>query len=271
MAEVRAAGGVVSRRTSEERTQVLLVHRPRYDDWTLPKGKAFEGERDEDCARREVEEETGLRCELVFELPSTSYEDSRGRSKRVRYWAMRPLSGEFAPHDEVDELRWLAAADAQRAVSYERDRLVLRAFGYDGSRPVLLVRHAIAGKRKEWTGDDRARPLDPRGWKQAGRLLQVLAGHELEEVLSSPSRRCVETVELLAAQRGLAVKPRAELAEEATVDALLGVIPPSGAAVLCIHGDLLEELFGDQLPKGSTTLVELLDGTLTRVATIPAP
>ena len=269
-AEVRAAGGVVSRRTGDDRVQTLLVHRPRYDDWTLPKGKALPGENDEDCARREVEEETGLRCELLFELPTTSYRDGRGRSKSVRYWAMRPLAGEFAPHDEVDELRWLAAAEAQRAVSYDRDRPVLRAFGYDGSRPVLLVRHATAGKRKEWRGEDRARPLDSHGRKQARKLIQVLAGHNLEEVFSSPAQRCVETLRPLASARSLAVEPRDELAEGAGVDALLGLIPASGAAVLCVHGDVLEELFGKQLPKGSTTVVEPHHGTLACVATLPA-
>jgi phosphohistidine phosphatase SixA len=250
---------------------VLLAHRPRYGDWTLPKGKAEPGESDEDCALREVQEETGLRCELLFGLPSTFYEDSRGRSKRVRYWAMRPLGGEFAPHDEVDELRWLTVAEAERAVSYDRERAVLRAFGYDGSRPVLLVRHASAGKRKEWTGDDRVRPLDERGREQADRLIEVLAGHEVEGVLSSPYLRCVQTVEPLASARGLAVEPCDELSEGAGAAALIGVVPRGGAAVLCVHGDVLAEIFGEELSKGSTTLVESRDGGLDRVATIPAP
>jgi ADP-ribose pyrophosphatase YjhB (NUDIX family)/phosphohistidine phosphatase SixA len=249
----------------------VLVHRPRYDDWTLPKGKALDGESDEDCARREVEEETGLRCELLFELPSTSYQDGRGRTKRVRYWAMRPLGGEFAPHDEVDEVRWLAPAEAKRVVTYDRDRLVLRAFGFDGSRPVLLIRHAIAVKRSEWAGNERARPLDQQGCAQARRLVRVLGGHELEEVLSSPHQRCLETVQPLAAELRLAVELRDELAEGSGAGGLLSVIPASGAAALCVHKDVLDDLFGERLPKGSTTLVELHNGTLVRVATLPPP
>src|SRR5581483_7348813 len=101
--EVRAAGGVVARDG-----EVLLVHRPRYDDWTFPKGKAEEGESDEDCALREVREETGLRCALEDELASTSYVDARGRPKRVRWWRMRVVGDDgFTPNEEVDELRWI--------------------------------------------------------------------------------------------------------------------------------------------------------------------
>jgi 8-oxo-dGTP diphosphatase len=104
---------------------VLLVHRPKYDDWSLPKGKCTEGEDDLACALREVEEETGLSCEAGEELTSASYLDSRGRPKVVRYWAMTPLSGSFTPHDEIDETRWLARDEAARRLSYDRDRDVL--------------------------------------------------------------------------------------------------------------------------------------------------
>jgi 8-oxo-dGTP pyrophosphatase MutT (NUDIX family) len=107
---------------------VLLVHRPKYDDWSFPKGKTEPGESDEDCALREVEEETGLRCELERELPSTRYRDARGRRKVVRYWAMRRVSGEFRPHEEVDEIRWLAPEEAAGQLTWQRDLEVLRAF-----------------------------------------------------------------------------------------------------------------------------------------------
>jgi 8-oxo-dGTP pyrophosphatase MutT (NUDIX family) len=121
---VRAAGGVV-----ERDGRVLLVHRPRYDDWTFPKGKALLDESDEATALREVEEETGLRCELGDELPATSYVDSKGRPKRVRYWRMRPVEGEFAPHDEVDEIAWLPPAEAAERLTYVRDLTLLDALG----------------------------------------------------------------------------------------------------------------------------------------------
>jgi 8-oxo-dGTP pyrophosphatase MutT (NUDIX family) len=125
---IRAAGGVVVRE-AEAGIEVLLVHRPRYEDWTFPKGKADSEESDEDCALREVEEETGLRCELERELPSTSYVDGHGRQKRVRYWVMRPVGGELAFEHEVDDAVWLAPEDARRRLSYERDVTVLDAVG----------------------------------------------------------------------------------------------------------------------------------------------
>jgi len=123
---IRAAGGVVVR-DGEARRELLVVHRPRYDDWTFPKGKAEPGESDEACALREVEEETGLRCVLERELPSTSYTDAKGRPKRVRYWVMRPVSGELRSTHEVDRAKWLPREDAARVLSYARDRHVLDA------------------------------------------------------------------------------------------------------------------------------------------------
>jgi 8-oxo-dGTP pyrophosphatase MutT (NUDIX family) len=124
---VQAAGGVVYRRGRDD-VEVLLVHRPRYDDWTFPKGKLEPGETHEGAAVREVEEETGFRCELGRELPSTSYRDSKARPKLVRYWAMRPVGGEFRPHHEVDEIRWLPVEAAAQLLSHERDHEVLHAF-----------------------------------------------------------------------------------------------------------------------------------------------
>ena len=113
---VRAAGGLVVRDG-----RVLLVHRPKYDDWSFPKGKCDDGETDEACALREVEEETGLRCELLDEIGQTSYRDAKERPKVVRYWRMRALDGEFEPHDEVDEIRWETPARAADVLSWSRD------------------------------------------------------------------------------------------------------------------------------------------------------
>jgi 8-oxo-dGTP diphosphatase len=120
-AEVKASGGVVAREG-----KVALVHRPRYDDWSFPKGKLDPGETWEECALREVREEIGLRCALGDELPPTSYRDNKGRAKVVRYWRMEPLDGEFVPSEEVDEVRWLAPAEAERLLSYAHDRDLLR-------------------------------------------------------------------------------------------------------------------------------------------------
>jgi 8-oxo-dGTP diphosphatase len=127
-AEVKAGGGVVVR-PGEDGPCVALVHRPKYDDWSFPKGKLDRGESFEDGALREVEEEIGLRCRLGRELSPTTYHDSKGRSKVVRYWLMEPLEGEFAPSGEVDEMRWLPVADADTLLSYDHDRVLLREAG----------------------------------------------------------------------------------------------------------------------------------------------
>lgn len=119
---VRAAGGVVVRGP-----HVLVVHRPGYDDWTLPKGKVEPGESDEDAALREVWEETGFRCELRVELPATHYTDAQRRPKRVRWWRMEPVAGAFTSNDEVDEVRWLTREEAAELLSYGSDRALVDA------------------------------------------------------------------------------------------------------------------------------------------------
>jgi 8-oxo-(d)GTP phosphatase len=264
---VRAAGGVL-RRVGPEGVEVLLVHRPRYDDWTFPKGKAHPGESDEDTARREVEEETGMRTRLGVELPSSQYRDSHGRPKVVRYWTMRPESGSFEPHREVDEIKWLPAADAELQLSYERDVEVLRAV----PPPLLVVRHASAGERDEWDGDDERRPLDERGRSQAEALVSQLSGFELDRIVSSPFDRCVQTVEPLACARGLEPETADELAEgvelERVRDLLMGL--DGQAAVVCGHGPELHPLFG-KVKKGATVVVEPTYNDLVELGRLPPP
>jgi 8-oxo-dGTP pyrophosphatase MutT (NUDIX family) len=129
--EIWAAGGLVRRRVRRgllPRTELAVVHRPRYDDWSFPKGKRDGKETDEETALREVEEETGLRCRLGTDLGEVRYRDSKGRTKVVRYWVMEPVepvTSEFAPNREVDELRWCTPAEADRLLSYEHDRELL--------------------------------------------------------------------------------------------------------------------------------------------------
>jgi 8-oxo-dGTP pyrophosphatase MutT (NUDIX family) len=127
---VRAAGGVVWRPSEDGPLRIVVVHRPRYDDWSLPKGKCDPGESDTDCALREVEEETGYTCRLGAEMPTTRYTDSKGRPKTVRYWAMEPVAGDntFTPNAEIDEIRWLPIPEAVRLLSYHHDRPVVLAF-----------------------------------------------------------------------------------------------------------------------------------------------
>jgi 8-oxo-dGTP diphosphatase len=132
---VRAAGGIVTRPGPEGGVEILLVHRPRYDDWSLPKGKAEPDESDEECALREVEEETSLLCELRGEVAVTRYSDAKGRPKRVRYFAMTPTPGSVAAaRNEVDVIRWLSPDRAIETLTYERDKNVVARFAAAASR-----------------------------------------------------------------------------------------------------------------------------------------
>ncbi len=126
-AEVKAAGGVVWRRAGDT-IAIAIAHRPRYDDWSLPKGKLDRGESWEEAALREVEEEIGLRCRLGEELEPVSYNDRKGRLKVVRYWLMEPEAEvTFTPNDEVDQLRWMAPAEAVGILTYPRDAELVQA------------------------------------------------------------------------------------------------------------------------------------------------
>jgi 8-oxo-dGTP diphosphatase len=248
--------------------EVLLVHRPRYDDWTFPKGKASGGESDVETATREVEEETGLQGSLGAELPSSSYRDRHGRQKQVRYWTMRPEAGEFQAGHEVDEVRWVPERTASELLTYERDRDVLQGL----PPPVLVVRHADAGDRETWHGDDALRPLDDRGRRQAEALPDRLAGFPIERLLSSPLVRCVQSLEPLARARGLEVELADELTEGAGPETAARMLEglAGQAAVACGHGPELVPLFG-KVKKGETVVVEPADGRLLELGRIPRP
>jgi 8-oxo-(d)GTP phosphatase len=264
---VHAAGGVV-RRAGRDGPEVLLVHRPRYDDWTFPKGKAHTGETAEETALREVAEETGLHCVLGEELPSTKYRDSRGRRKLVRYWTMRVESGSFEPQAEVDEISWVSHDDAEETLSYERDLEVLSAI----KPPLIVVRHASAGDAEEWVGDDSLRALDDRGLRQASGLVEQLAAFEIRRIVSSPFTRCVQTVEPLGDARGLEVELADDLAEGAGPERVRSLLLGLGATAtaVCGHGPELQLLFG-KTKKGATVIVEAADGKLGELGRLSSP
>jgi 8-oxo-dGTP pyrophosphatase MutT (NUDIX family)/phosphohistidine phosphatase SixA len=258
----------VVRRVRQHGVEVLLVHRPRYDDWTFPKGKAHAGESDEETAVREVEEETGIRAVLGAELPSSRYRDSHGRDKVVRYWTMRPQSGSFDPHAEVDEILWAPLDAAATRLSYARDLEVLRAL----PPPLLVIRHASAGERANWDGDDARRPLDERGRRQAEALVHQLAPFELQRVVSSPFDRCVQTIEPLSRARGLQLETSEQLAEGADLGRVQGLLRRLAGepGLVCGHGPELEALFG-QLKKAATVVVEPSENGLAELGRLPAP
>jgi 8-oxo-(d)GTP phosphatase len=281
---VRAAGGVLLRRRKGA-LETLLVHRPKYDDLTFPKGKALDGEPDEDTALREVEEETGVRCDLGPELVATSYIDPQGRPKRVRYWLMRAdgAAPAFEPDDEIDRVTWVDVTEAPNVLSYDRDRDVLDAAAAL-TEPVYLVRHAKAGSRLHWDGDDVLRPLSTKGRRQAEGLADAFADRPLAAILSSPTVRCVETVEPLARRHGLDVETVDWLAvgapAEVTREAVLGL---GGPAVLCSHGEVIppvvQHVVDGGTPhdgplawrKGSTWVLERDDGFPSKLRYEPPP
>ncbi|MEP7180254.1 MAG: NUDIX hydrolase, partial [Pseudonocardiales bacterium] len=202
---VVAAGGVVWRGRPGD-IEIALVHRPKYDDWTLPKGKLMAGESQLAAAVREVGEEMGAAVAVSRRVGRVQYRHE-GSKKSVAYWAMRYLGGDFMPNDEVDAIEWLSPAHAAKRLTYAVDLPVLAHFT---ALPlpdsvILLVRHAKAGKRSEWRGEDRLRPLDPLGAQQARELAEFLRRFAPQRVISADVTRCMQTVEPLAASLGLDV------------------------------------------------------------------
>ncbi len=281
---VLAAGGVVLRDG-----KVALVHRPAYDDWTLPKGKLEPGEDLLEAALREVAEETGLRCLLGPPLGTTEYVDARGRDKTVHSWAMAATAGRLAPTREIDEARWVPIEEAPAQLTHERDREVLvraQALLPRGPVPVFLVRHAKAGDRKKWEAPDDLRPLTRAGRVQADAIRDALAGRNPVVVVSSPYVRCVETVQPLADVCGLPLQHAPELAEGAAAEEALDLLTTAatfGPAVACTHGDVqaaaIDSLAGSgtdiskplRFAKGSTWELTLDRGRFTDGRYLPPP
>jgi 8-oxo-(d)GTP phosphatase len=226
----------------------VLVHRPKYGDWSLPKGKLDTGEHLVPAAVREVTEETGEGVVLGRRSLQVRYTVPDG-PKRVDYWLMQACGGSFAANREIDELRWVPLAEAADVVTYDHDRAVLSdALRDDVPRAptLLLVRHGSAGSRSDWDGDDDLRPLDDKGLGQARRLAEVLPHFRPTAILSATRTRCTQTVEPLAEKLGLEVQPLAVLGEQefdedprpgmTAVELLLEPRAEPGVTVVCSQG-----------------------------------
>ena len=270
----RAAGGLVWR-DGALGVEVLLVHRPKYDDWTFPKGKVETGESLLECARREVYEEAGIAPKIGRYLGRVSYRNQKDRPKEVDYWAMQAEVVAFAPSAEVDRIRWVDEKSLTEQVSYSTERNLVAGLGSRWRNPadrILLTRHAQAGKRGGWTSDDSTRPLSESGRAQAGAIVEQLRWFEIDTLLTSHAVRCRQTIAPLERARGLVAEVRDELWEEAgtaEVDALIDDLR-SGATLLCSHRanitKVLDKLVGDpaNLPyqKGSTWVFDFIDREL---------
>ena len=244
--DVRAAGAVVTRKGGE----VLLVHRPKYDDWSFPKGKLDRGEHAVTAAVREVAEETGLDVRLGPSLARQRYRMSNGRWKSVDYWTARVVGsddvGRYRPNDEIDAVEWVPWKDAQQRLTYSYDRDTLAE-----SRPLrrrttalVVLRHGKARSRRAWRKDDRLRPLVRPGEVQAQRLVPLLAAFDVTVVHSSSSTRGVQTVTPYADVTGWPMKLYDELSEEdATVEGVVDLVDDlldnDDSAVLCTHRPVL--------------------------------
>ena len=239
---------------------VLLVHRPKYDDWSFPKGKVDRGEHPTAAAVREVKEETGLRVRLGVPLADQCYGIKVG-TKRVHYWLGRAVDdadvSDYQPNAEIDEVAWFPVDKARRRLTYEFDVDTLaEALGqHRKTRTLVVLRHSDARSRKRWPHDDRHRPLLATGKRQAGRLSPVLAAYDVRQLVSSTSTRCVQTLEPYAAAGGYKLRTERRLSEE---DASRGGVrrvmsgltewleerpATAGGVVVCTHRPVLPWVF----------------------------
>jgi phosphohistidine phosphatase SixA/8-oxo-dGTP pyrophosphatase MutT (NUDIX family) len=263
MASVRvipAAGGIVWRKRPagkrpEPRLEMLVEHRPSYDDWSFPKGKRDPGETLQQTAVREIAEETGVRVRLGHPLAELSYPVAAGL-KTVTYWSAQPVGTPepFVPNREVDEIRWVDAATARGLLTYEHDVELMDAFlelrerKAHRSRTLIVLRHGKAVSREEFAGDDDlARPLAAAGRAQADALVPVLAAYGVRRVVSSPALRCAQTVEPYAHSISTFLEIDDRLAEgtragqvQRAVEAVLDRKKP---VVLCTHRPTLPAVF----------------------------
>lgn len=231
------------------------MHRPRYDDWTFPKGKPDPGEDLVTTAVREVAEETGQQVRLGHPLPDTRYRVAGG-PKRVSYWSARVVGRTeppFQPNHEVDDVQWVRTGQARKLLSYDHDHDLLQAFlelrddKAHRTRTLVVVRHGKAKARDGWSGSDAARPLTLVGERRAEALVPLLQAYGVRRVVTSPAERCAATVEPFARSLGAFLKLDDRLGEDTRrsdvhrcVDAVLDAKSP---AVVCGHRPTLPWVF----------------------------
>ena len=290
---IAAAGVVLWRRLSEDLLQVALIHRPRYDDWSFPKGKVEAGESEISTAFRETLEETGYNCIFGPELCTVEYLVGDIK-KRVRYWSAQAI-GEPAPLmdvNEVDQLIWLTVADVFEKLTREGDRAVLKNFEEFGADtiPIVLLRHGQAIAREEWLGDDGDRPLAQLGQIQAVRMLSKYLPFAISEIHTSDAVRCYETVSPMARSLSLNLIYGSGLSEyafaknkKAALNVVNDIIESEVRALVCGHNPVLpgivkkfigkksfKELEHGLLP-GEAWILHHREGEIVAIDWMPAP
>ncbi|MFE3443745.1 NUDIX domain-containing protein [Nocardia sp. NPDC059180] len=285
-ANIHAAGAVVWRYAADGSgaIEIAVIHRPKYEDWSLPKGKLDPGETPVLAAVREVAEETGLHCRLGRYLGHVTYPVPGHRKlKRVYYWAAEVIDGAFAANTEVDELIWLRLDQVMDELSYPMDRQVVRAFTRlpAETSTLLLVRHAKAGRRDRYSGPDDQRPLERAGRRQSAALVPNLRAFGAGEIYSADPLRCVQTVAPLAEELGVEIGIEPLLSEsgyaaapEQARERARSLVSDTAVRVLCSQGEVIPDLMrwwaerdGITLPparnrKGSVWVLSLVAGRL---------
>jgi 8-oxo-(d)GTP phosphatase len=260
--------------------RVLLVHRPRYDDWSFPKGKLDPGEHVTSAAVREVEEETGLHVRLGPPLHDQRYPIAGGRMKTVSYWVGRAVGdgdvSRYRPNAEIDQVAWVPYDEARTRLSYDHDRDTLRE-AYPVRRrthAIVVLRHGDARSRKMWRSqDDRLRPLLQAGRMQAQRVIPLLAAYDVTRIVSSSSTRCVETVAPYSDTTGWKLELQDELSEEdASAESVARIVDElvdgDESAVICSHRPVLPSVYealgleDSRLAPGGMLVVHVRKGTV---------
>lgn len=290
---IYAAGAVLWRQVGKKKIELAVIHRPRYDDWSLPKGKLDPNETMIGCAYREVMEETGYAPVFGPEIGDVTYEVD-GIKKLVKYWSAQAIGEPTGTTDplEVDQLLWLSPADAKKKLTLEDDKSLVDFFleFNSGTTPLVLLRHAKAVKREDWDGDDGDRPLAQLGQIQSKRMLSLYLPYGIQEIHSSDAQRCIETVDPMA--RSLKMNPiySADLSEhgfakdkEAPLDYAQDLMDQGKSAIICSHNPilpkLLKKLIGkknfkqldQKLEPGEAWVLHYRDGEIIAIDWVEAP